>query len=349
MRRRDFVKTTAAGSAFLLTPGVWAQTLKNADPEFCYQSQRKIPVAYDVDVVVIGGSLAAVAAAVEASAAGARVFLAAQEPYLGEDVCGTFRLWTNDQTVQNTGLGKKIFANGLPTPMHIKKTLDNELIDNNIDFLYSCYITDIIKDENGVPAGVVIANRSGRQAIKAKTVIDATPRALAARLAGAKFPAYPSGKQTFKFTVVGNDLKKSPGMSAKKHQEPIQVKYASSGQSHGDAFSETDIKYSAIEYTLQIDMKDGSYQSFANAEQIARDLTWDANQVESSDLLFQNPPDKVEGQKKYDKANVDPDNISMDIFRPRGIDNIFILSGSAALSKEAAEYLLQPGKLIRIG
>lgn len=349
MRRRDFVKTTAAGSAFLLTPGVWAQTLKNADPEFCYQSQRKIPVAYDVDVVVIGGSLAAVAAAVEASAAGARVFLAAQEPYLGEDVCGTFRLWTNDQTVQNTGLGKKIFANGLPTPMHIKKTLDNELIDNNIDFLYSCYITDIIKDENGVPAGVVIANRSGRQAIKAKTVIDATPRALAARLAGAKFPAYPSGKQTFKFTVVGNDLKKGPDMSAKKHQEPIQVKYASSGQSHGDAFSETDIKYSAIEYTLQIDMKDGSYQSFANAEQIARDLTWDANQVESSDLLFQNPPDKVEGQKKYNKANVDPDNISMDIFRPRGIDNIFILSGSAALSKEAAEYLLQPGKLIRIG
>ena len=350
MKRRDFVKT-AAGSAFLLTSGTWSYNF-NKSPEksqYCYQSQRKIPVAYDVDVVIVGGSLAAVAAAVEASRAGARVFLAAQEPYLGEDVCGTFRLWTDDLSVQNTGLGKKIFGEGLPTPLHVKRTLDNELIDNNIDFLYSCYVTDIIKDEKGVPAGVVIANRSGRQAIKAKTIIDTTPRALAARLAGAKFSEFPSGKHTFKFTVVGNDLKKGKGLSAQIHQEPVQIKFTSSGQSHGDAFSETDIQYKAIEYTLQIPMKDCSFESFSEAEQIARDLTWDANQVESSDLLFQNPPDKLEGQEKFNKTDVDPDKISLEAFRPEGINNIFVVSGSAALSKEAAEKLLEPGKLIRIG
>jgi hypothetical protein len=321
----------------------------NESNQFCYQSQRKIPVAYSVDVVVIGGSLAGVAAAVEASREGCTVFLAAQEPYLGEDVCGTFRMWTNDKSVLKTDLGNKIFGNGLPTPMHVKKTLDHELIDNNVDFLYSSYVTDIIKDETGSPAGVVIANRSGRQAIKAKTIVDTTPRALAARLAGARFTAFPSGKHSFKFTVVGNDLKRGPGLAAKIHEEPVQVKFASSGQAHGDAFSETDIRYKAIEYTLQLPMPDCSFESFARAEQMARDLTWDANQVESSDLLFQNPPDKLEGGKKQSKPEVDPDKVSIDVFRPRDINNLFVVSGSASLSEEAAENLLEPGKLIRIG
>jgi NADPH-dependent 2,4-dienoyl-CoA reductase/sulfur reductase-like enzyme len=349
MKRREFVKTTVAGSAFLLTSGNWAYNKLIAERDFCYQSSRKIPIAYNVDVVVIGGSLAGVAAAVEASRAGTRVFLAAQEPYLGEDVCGTFRLWSNDKSVLDTDLGNKIFGKGLPTPMHVKRTLDDELIDNNVDFLYSCYVTDIIEDENGIPAGVVIANRSGRQAVIAKTIIDTTPRALAARLAGAKFSDFPAGNHTFKYTVVGNDLKKGPGMSAKIQPEPVQIKFASSGKPHGDAFAESDIKYKAIEYTLKLPMKDCSFESFARAEQIARDLTWDANQVESSDLMFQNPPDKVLGRAKCNDAEVDPDKISIDVFRPRNINNIFIISGSASLGEKAAEKLLEPGRLIRIG
>ena len=136
------------------------------------------------------------AAAVEAKKSGSNVFLVAMEPYLGEDVCGTFRFWTNDASIYNTELGKTIFGNGLPTPMHVKRTLDNALIDNDIDFLYSSYVTDVLSDKNNQLAGVVISNRSGRQAIIAKTIIDATPRAMVARMAGAQFGVYPSGEQT---------------------------------------------------------------------------------------------------------------------------------------------------------
>ncbi|MHC4494916.1 MAG: FAD-dependent oxidoreductase, partial [Planctomycetota bacterium] len=57
------------------------------------ESARDIPVAYDVDVVVVGGSSGGVAAAVEAARKGEKVFLAAQRPYLGEDICATYRLW----------------------------------------------------------------------------------------------------------------------------------------------------------------------------------------------------------------------------------------------------------------
>ncbi|MCF6356818.1 MAG: FAD-dependent oxidoreductase [Draconibacterium sp.] len=351
MKRRNFIKTTAASSAFLLTSGAYAfgnSEIQNKK-KYGFQSERKIPIAYDVDVVVIGGSTAGVAAAVEASRAGAKVFLLAQEPYLGEDVTGTFRLWTKDNSVLNTELGDAIWGDGLPSQLKVKHILDNALIDNNVGFLYSCYATDILVDNSRKPAGIVMANRSGRQAIIAKTIIDATPRALVARMADAKFGAYPSGKQNFKFTVVGNDVKQTSGLLAKTQTEPIQINFTSAGSASDGSFQKADIEYSAIEYTMQIDMKDGSWASFANAEQIARDITWDANQVESADLLFQNPPDKMVGQKRWNNVDVNLDKINLRVFQPRKIDNVFVLSGSANLSDKAAETLLEPGKLIRVG
>ena len=350
MKRRNFVKTTAAGSALLMTSGAFAFNSTLSDnKKFAHQSERTIPIAYNVDVVVVGGSTAGVAAAVEASRAGAKVFLLAQEPYLGDDICRTFRLWTKDKSILNTELGASIWSEGLPSQLKVKKALDNALISHNIDFLYSCYATDILIDNSGNPSGVVMANRSGRQAIVAKTIIDATPRGLVARMAGAEFGIYPSGKQNFKFTVVGNKVKEAPHLSARIHEEPVQLNYTTKGDAGDGSFQEADIQYKAIEYSVQIDMKDGSWSSFAQAEQLARDLTWDANQVESSDLLFQNPPDKMVGQKRWNNEKVDPERINLKVFQPRETGNVFMLSGCACLSEKAAETLLQPGKMIRIG
>ncbi|MCY1721841.1 FAD-dependent oxidoreductase [Prolixibacteraceae bacterium Z1-6] len=351
MKRRDFIYQSAAGTAFLTLGGLkaYSHTVIEENKQFCYQSARQIPVAYDVDVVVIGGSTAGVAAAVEAARAGAKVFLLAQEPYLGEDVSGTFRLWTKDPSVLETELGTKIWGEGLPSQLKVKKMLDDALIDHNINFLYSCFATDVLTDESGKLTGVVMANRSGRQAILTKTIIDATPRALVARMAGANFGTYPAGKQDFKLTVVGNKLKTGAGLRGQVHEEPVQINFTSSGESADGSFKETKIQYKAIEYTIDIDMKDGSWSSFAKAEQIARDLTWDADQVEVSDLLFQNPPDKLSGQKRWNNADVDLEHINLKVFQPRKTENLFVLSGSANLSKKASETLLEPGKMIRIG
>ena len=52
----------------------------------------EIPVVRTADVVVVGGSSAAVSAAIAAKEAGAEVFLIAPRPYLGEDVAGTLRV-----------------------------------------------------------------------------------------------------------------------------------------------------------------------------------------------------------------------------------------------------------------
>ncbi|MDD4424582.1 MAG: FAD-dependent oxidoreductase, partial [Mariniphaga sp.] len=87
MKRRNFIKTTAAGSAFIMTSGAFAigNPVSRNNFKSGFQSERRIPVAYDVDVVIVGGTSAAVAAATTAAKHGVSVFLAAPQPYLGED------------------------------------------------------------------------------------------------------------------------------------------------------------------------------------------------------------------------------------------------------------------------
>lgn len=108
---------TAGG--FLVFQNARAKT--NEVKSFGYQSSRWIPISFDVDVAVVGGTTAAVAAAVMAARQGATVFLSAPEPYLGEDICGTYQLWSENEKATVTELGEKIFKGGLPTPMHVKK------------------------------------------------------------------------------------------------------------------------------------------------------------------------------------------------------------------------------------
>ncbi len=78
--------------------------------EVVLESARAIPLAYQVDVVVVGASTGGVAAAVQAAKSGAKVFLAAQEPYLGDDMTATLRLWPEADDELDTPLARKIFA-----------------------------------------------------------------------------------------------------------------------------------------------------------------------------------------------------------------------------------------------
>lgn len=336
MKRRNFVKTTAAGSAFLLTSGTFAfgSSISQNNHKCGYQSTRRIPVVYDVDVVIVGGTSAAVAAATASAKSGASVFLAAPQPYLGEDICGTYRLWTENDRATETELGKKIFGAGLPTPMHVKKTLDNELIENKVNFLYSSYVTDIVNDNEGNPAGVIIANRSGRQAIKAKVVIDATERGLVARLAGAEFSKYPSGKHEFRYIVVGNQPKNIPNAKIRKLPQPVAFK---------------DKTYDALEYTLMLEMNDDSWYSFCRAEHEARDLVWDAGQVDAGDLLFQVPPDFITGKEKWNQPVFNEERINIGSFQPKNTERLFVLSGIADVHRDAVSELLLPAALIPMG
>ena len=62
---------------------------RQAQTKTVSESERQIPLSYDVDVIVVGGTLRGVAAAEAAAKQGAKVFLVTDRPYLGEDICAT--------------------------------------------------------------------------------------------------------------------------------------------------------------------------------------------------------------------------------------------------------------------
>ena len=93
------------------------------------ESARRIPVAYEVDVVVVGGGTGAVSAAVAAAEAGAKVFLAAPYPYLGDDMTATLRLWLEEGEVPTAPLARRIFNDPVrgdagPDPNRIEFTYE---------------------------------------------------------------------------------------------------------------------------------------------------------------------------------------------------------------------------------
>ena len=84
--------------------------LQAGGAECVVESAREIPVAGQVDVLVVGGSTWAVAAAASAAETGATVFLLAPRSYLGDDLCATLRLaLAADQTADDP-LARQIFG-----------------------------------------------------------------------------------------------------------------------------------------------------------------------------------------------------------------------------------------------
>lgn len=473
-----------------------------AQPRAVMEAPRDIPLAYDVDVVVVGGTSAAVTAAAEAARAGARVFLAAPNAYLGEDLCGAYRLWlepgeepatplaqalfaspppacnigkgipfTYDASLPSTGshkdkqppamladgtigraldtsvqydgdvaltldLGKETALGGVhvfafqrprdfevkdisvftstdgqtwaeaadatnsklgqgayeerplhigamltattryvrleiaktknatrillgeivleppnpapaantgripPMPMQVKRLLDEELLSAGVPFLYGCYPSDILRDAAGDPAGVVVANKAGRQAVRAKVIIDATPRAAVARMAGAAFTPFTPGARTFKRIVVGGDA--VPGAPVRPMPAPVQIEPGGWAE---------DAHRPAYEYTLSLPLDAPAFAAYAAAEQAARDKTWHPGQVAASETLWATPATCLaqgrNGKRLDTWTNAEAADI--DAFRPSGIARLYVLGASAAASPEAAEKMTHPLAFLDIG
>ncbi|MGQ9573922.1 MAG: FAD-dependent oxidoreductase [Thermoguttaceae bacterium] len=472
-----------------------------ADPvKTVRESARQIPLAWEVDVVVVGGSTGAVAAAVEAAQSGAKVFLAAPYPYLGEDMTATLRLWLEPGEMPASSLARAIFSDqappGLdpnrlpfryeadlpsagvhkdtdpprrltdgrwssaakdsvqydghaaitadlgkpreirevrlmayrragpggfdverialfasddkqtwkrlavleqprqegelivfaapvqtkarylklaaskpaessrmllgeieligtagaaparplavppPRPMHVKKVLDEALLGAKVPFLYSCYATDLLRDAEGHPCGIVMANRAGRQAVVAKVVLDATERAWVARLAGARFRPYPAGTHTFHRVVIGGEPRSGPNLKAHLIDPPFRVPFADA-QSTG--------QFKIIDYALDLSIADDSYAAWAAAEQQARTLTYHPEQQFTSDRLFQVPPDPMFGRQSASGPWQGVEGVPLGACQPAELPRVYVLGGCIDVPRSWAEEILRPLALIDLG
>jgi hypothetical protein len=339
--RRDFLKVTATGSALAAFGNVPAAqaTIRKAtvsNSGYVSEGERQIPLIAEVDIVVIGGTSAAVSAAGSASRAGSSVFLAAPLPYLGDDICGSFRIVCGkDETPDNALSRRLFFQTKNPTPLHIKTELENELLGNDVDFLYSSYATNILIDSSGGEvAGVVITNRSGRQAIRCKAIIDATHIASVARLAGAAFTPFKPGKYNFGFVTIGSKLQTIQDVTAE--EIPYIVKYK-------------DKTLPVVRYTFPMDVKDDTCTTLQEIEQTIRDKTWTPDQSDSSDVMEYVPFVSIVPERAFTQPVSLMREIPMEALKPRGIKNLWVLGPAAGISHETAAKIMRPVYGISLG
>ena len=325
------------------------------------ESAKQLPLVQDTDIVVVGGSSGAVAAAQKAAASGSKVFLVAPRPYLGDDMAGHLNLRADVNEDTSSELYAKIFTSvtltNVPsregnrssetTPFKIKRTLDEALLKAGVSFLTGAFATEILTDEAGKLGGVVIASRSGRQAIRAKVVIDATERGMIARAAGAKATHFPSGNYTFKRVLIsGEPPPKAENMrisellgiyktEVKGVKAPKNMPSVVAGRTY------------VCEITLPL--KDGSARSFAEAEQKARDQMFTQTQLDTSDTMAFIPPDQFVCKASSKASWNGVAALDLGVFQPLNVDNLFVLGPLADISRDAAEALMRPGNLMAVG
>ncbi|MBI4976546.1 MAG: FAD-dependent oxidoreductase [Spirochaetes bacterium] len=290
-----------------------------------------IPVIASVDVLIAGGSCAAVAAAVRAVQTKARVFLAASRTYFGEDAAGTLRLCLEDgESAPGTPAEKVWGTEKYVRPAVVKKRLEEMLVTAGVEFLYSSIPTDIIVDKNGRAAGAVFANRAGRMAVIAKTVIDATENGMLARIADAEFRARTTPRIARWVTIAEKQMK-GPGIESRVLNLPLTV-YDKMGRAPIAS------KAQWFEYTIALPEHENSSSSRTAIEQIVRERTYHPTQLYASEIPFIVPDECIVGNGSSEHA----------AYRS-SLDRLWILSGAVDMSFEDASKLMRPVSFMKTG
>jgi FAD dependent oxidoreductase len=159
---------------------------------------RTVPVAARVDVLVCGGGVAGIAAAVAAARNGAKTLLVERAGFLGGTATGSAMGLIVIPASELVGFPREFFSHlaqeqgaglGDVVPWDIeayKLTAMELVLDAGADLLLYTWISEpLIRDDR--LEGVIIENKSGRQAVLAKVVIDATGDADVAARAGVPF------------------------------------------------------------------------------------------------------------------------------------------------------------------
>ena len=195
-----------------------------------------------------------------------------------------FCLAVNDRTVAD------------PSPLKVKRTFDEVLSEKGVTALTGSPVTDILTDGAGEIAGVVIANRSGRQAIRAKSVVDATRYGVVGRL-GCPMPGL-SGKTAFTRVIVSGGRPAADGVKVEALPGGRYIDHAQKSEHYG-AFANMAATGRLWRCTLELPMADGSYVSFAKAECLARDLLWHPTTFDPADQLRLVTPPPAAPERKW--------------------------------------------------
>lgn len=177
--------------------------------DFVTEPERQVPVAHEVDVLICGGGFAGIAAAVAAARNGVSTMLIEKYGFLGGLATGALVITTPPlNNGINREIARRLMAWNSYTPDRIwEDAADSDEVDGlaglqaydpetakfefvrmlrdyRVEILLHTYIAGVLHS-NGHIQAVLVENKGGRSAIRAKVIIDATGDADIAALAGA--------------------------------------------------------------------------------------------------------------------------------------------------------------------
>ncbi|MDA3800085.1 MAG: FAD-dependent oxidoreductase [Kiritimatiellae bacterium] len=235
-------------------------------------------------------------------------------------------------------------------PLRVKQVLDSLVEDAGIPFIGGSHVCDILEDGDGNPAGVILINKRGRQAVRAKVIVDATEQALPARLAGAAKRTFTPGEYSFSRIVMSdlNDPPSASGMSVEMISN-IFFSVSVTGVS-APAGMLSSINGRVWRCTFTTNLVDGSATELLEVEQIARDLTWVPSCFDQADNVFWIPPDSIIGKNPDSSTNwIDAASVAEGAFRPAGVTNIFVLGPRTDVSRDMVAEMLHPARMMALG
>lgn len=271
--------------------------------------EERIPVVRDVDVLVCGGGPAGVCAAVAAARHGANVMVVERHGFFGGMATAALvavwhKLYGMDYETQVIhGLPHEIIdrlyarkavqndrddhrGNYFIETEYVKLIYDELILQSKVTPLLHSWVSDVIMDGPHIDC-VIVQNKSGRQAIRAKMIIDATGDADIAARAGAPFVKGNTDgymqPPTLCFRLGGIDEKKG-GLSRDRIREVLNKPMDYNGQEYPNflwtsrsAFRSDERMLAGVRVT-EIDASDG--WSFTRAEMEGRQqLEWVVKQL----------------------------------------------------------------------
>ena len=185
------------------------------------ESEKSIPVMAETDVLVVGSGPSGLSAALASAREGVRTLLVERFGCFGgnitQSMVGTIAWYRTENAIDAGGLGVEFETRAaemgaclddhqergalLDTDM-FKYVADQMVLKAGIVPLLHCLIVDVIMEGDKV-VGVVTEGKSGRQAILAKQVIDATGDADLAFRAGAPYWKEPKNEMMGVTTSFG--------------------------------------------------------------------------------------------------------------------------------------------------